>query len=105
MLKNNSFIPLANSRFAYLAMTMDLFSRRVVGWQLAESMGESLILQALQQAIRARQPGRDLIHHSDRGGQYAGHAYRAVLRRAAIRGSSAWVSRIGASRSVSIRVR
>ena len=82
-----TYIPLANSRFAYLAMTMDLFSRRVVGWHLAESMGEPLVLQALQQAIRARQPGRDLIHHSDRGGQYAGGAYRAVLRRAAIRQS------------------
>ena len=82
-----TYIPLLNARFAYLSLTMDRFSRRVLGWELAESMGEPLILQALQQAIRARQPGRDLIHHSDRGGQYAGHAYRAVLRRAAIRQS------------------
>jgi transposase InsO family protein len=82
-----TYIPLSNSRFAYLAMTMDRFSRRVVGWELAESMTESLVLESLQQAIRSRQPHRGLIHHSDRGGQYAGHAYRAVLRRAAIRQS------------------
>ena len=82
-----TYIPLANSRFAYLAMTMDLFSRRVVGWELAESMGEPLVLASLQQAIARRQPRADLIHHSDRGGQYAGHAFRAVLRRAAMRQS------------------
>ena len=45
------------------------------------------MLDALQHAIRDRQPAPGLIHHSDRGGQYAGHAYRAVLRRAAIRQS------------------
>jgi putative transposase len=82
-----TYIPLRNGRFAYLALVMDRFSRRVVGWNLDESMTEPLILEALQQAIRARQPRRDLIHHSDRGGQYAGHAYRAVLRRAAMRQS------------------
>jgi transposase InsO family protein len=82
-----TYIPLANSRFAYLALTMDLFSRRVVGWELAESMTEPLILESLQQAIRSRQPRRALIHHSDRGGQYAGHAFRAVLHRAAMRQS------------------
>ena len=82
-----TYIPLVNSRFAYLAMMMDLFSRRVVGWDLAESMGEPLVLESLHQAIRARQPKRALIHHSDRGGQYAGNAYRAVLRRAIMRQS------------------
>jgi transposase InsO family protein len=82
-----TYIPLANSRFAYLAMTMDLFSRRIIGWELAESMGEPLVLASLQQAIAARQPRAHLIHHSDRGGQYAGCAFRAVLRRAAMRQS------------------
>lgn len=82
-----TYIPLRSSRFAYLALTMDLFSRRVVGWELAESMTEPLILESLQQAIRSRQPRSGLIHHSDRGGQYAGGAYRAVLRRAAMRQS------------------
>ena len=82
-----TYIPLSNGRFNYLSLLMDLFSRRVIGWNLAESMAESLILESLQQAIRARQPRRDLIHHSDRGGQYAGHAYRALLHRAAMRQS------------------
>jgi putative transposase len=50
-------------------------------------MSETLVLDALQQAIRARQPAPGLVHHSDRGGQYAGSAYRAVLRRADIRQS------------------
>ncbi len=82
-----TYIPLRCSSFAYLALVMDLFSRRVIGWSLAEHMTELLVLDALQQAIRARQPPAGLIHHSDRGGQYAGHDYRAVLRRAAMRQS------------------
>jgi transposase InsO family protein len=82
-----TYIPLKGSGFAYLALMMDLFSRRIIGWELAEHMPESLTLEALQQAIRTRQPPRHLIHHSDRGGQYAGHRYRAVLRRAEMRQS------------------
>ena len=61
---------------------LDLCSRRVVGWNVAEHMTDTLVLEALQHAIRTRQPP-DLIHHSDRGGQYASQAYPAVLRRAA----------------------
>jgi len=79
-----TYIPLRTGAFAYLALLMDLFSRRIIGWDLAEQMNEPLILETLHQAIRARQPLPGLIHHSDRGGQYAGHRYRAVLRRAAI---------------------
>jgi putative transposase len=82
-----TYIPLRSQVFAYLALMMDLCSRRVVAWSLAEHMTETLVLDVLQQAIRARQPPSDLIHHSDRGGQYAGQAYRAVLRRAAMRQS------------------
>lgn len=82
-----TYIPLRGGTFVYLASLMDLFSRRVVGWELAEHMTESLVLEALHQAIRMRQPPPKLIHHSDRGGQYAGGRYRAVLRRAAIRQS------------------
>ncbi len=63
-------------------MLMDLFFRRIVGWQLSEDMTEQLVLGALRSAIKERQPAANLIHHTDRGGQYAGHAYRAVLRRA-----------------------
>jgi putative transposase len=77
-----TFVPLAGSRFAYLALLMDLFSRRVVGWELDGHMTEALVLAALRQAIGARQPGPGLVHHTDRGGQYAGAEYRQVLGRA-----------------------
>ena len=82
-----TYIPLKETAFAYLALVLDLCSRRVVGWSLAEQMTETLVLDALRHAIGARQPAPGLIHHSDRGGQYASHAYRAVLRRAEVRQS------------------
>jgi transposase InsO family protein len=82
-----TYIPLQETAFAYLALVLDLCSRRVVGWSLAEQMSETLVLDALQHAIRARQPAPGLVHHSDRGGQYAGCAYRALLRRAGVRQS------------------
>jgi len=82
-----TYIPFKESVFSYLALVLDLCSRRVVGWSLAERMTETLVLDALQHAIRARQPAPGLVHHSDRGGQYASHAYRALLRRADIRQS------------------
>jgi transposase InsO family protein len=75
-------VPLAGARFAYLALLMDLYSRRIVGWELDEHMTEALVLAALREAIRWRQPTPGLIHHSDRGGQYAGGEYRQVLARA-----------------------
>jgi putative transposase len=78
---------LTGGGFAYLALMVDLGSRRIVGWSLAEQMTETLVLDALQHAIRARQPPADLIHHSDRGGQNASRAYRDVLRRALMRQS------------------
>lgn len=77
-----TYIPLAGARFGYLSLLMDLYSRRVVGWQLEEHMTERLVLAALRQAIRQRQPLPGLIHHTDRGGQYAGADYRRVLGRA-----------------------
>ena len=82
-----TYVPLADGSFAYLALIMDRCSRKIVGWQLAESMTEALTLGVLQSAIRNRQPSSSLIHHSDRGGQYAGTQYRAVLRRTDIRQS------------------
>jgi putative transposase len=82
-----TFVPLAGGRFAYLALLMDLYSRRIVGWELDEHRAEALVLAALREAIAARQPGPGLIHHTDRGGQYAGGAYRQVLGRARMRPS------------------
>jgi putative transposase len=77
-----TYVPLEGGSFCYLAMLMDLFSRRIVGWHLGDDMTERLVLQALRSAIKERQPDAQLIHHTDRGGQYAGNKYRAVLRRA-----------------------
>lgn len=82
-----TYIPLRGGDFLYLALLMDLYSRRIVGWELLDHMKEPLVLAALHSAIALRQPSPDLIHHTDRGGQYAGNAYRQVLRRARMRQS------------------
>jgi transposase InsO family protein len=86
-----TYIPITarngRGRFGYLALLMDLWSRRIVGWEYGSSMEEDLVLGALRRAIRERQPAAGLIHHTDRGGQYAGKRYRAVLRRAGMRQS------------------
>jgi transposase InsO family protein len=79
-----TYVPLVGGDFLYLAMLMDRFSRRIVGWDLQENMQETLVLAALEAAIRVRQPPPGLIHHTDRGGQYAGLAYRRMLARAAM---------------------
>jgi transposase InsO family protein len=83
-----TYIPLAagtrDERFGYLALLMDLFSRRVVGWEFSLSLGDDIVVTALRRAIAARRPGVGLIHHSDRGGQYASRRYRDVLRRASM---------------------
>jgi putative transposase len=65
--------------FIYLACVLDAWSRRCVGWQLSRSIDTQLTLAALEAAIQARQPAPGLIHHSDRGVQYASAAYVARL--------------------------
>jgi len=65
----------------YLAVVLDLFPRRVVGWAMAEHLGHELALAALDMAIARRRPAPGLIHHSDRGVQYAAHGYRKRLKR------------------------
>jgi putative transposase len=80
-------LPLRGGGFGYLAGLMDRHSRMIVGWSIAASMTESLVLDVLRRAIRERQPGAGLIPHSDRGGQYAGTQYRQVLERAGMRQS------------------
>jgi len=74
-----TYIRLRNT-FVYLACILDAFSRRCVGWHLSHEMTTSLTLAALQQAITARRPQPGLIHHSDRGVQYASHAYTEQLK-------------------------
>ena len=63
----------------YLAAVLDLFSRKIVGWAMSETMPQELTLAALNMAITNRTPGPELLHHSDRGSQYCAHAYRRVL--------------------------
>jgi len=61
--------------FVYLAVVLDAFSRRAVGWALGRSLQTSLPMAALEKAIRTRQPKPGLVHHSDRGSQYASNDY------------------------------
>lgn len=77
-----TYVPLVGGDFLYLAMLMDRYSRRIVGWDLQDYMRETLVITALRAAIRARRPKPGLIHHTDRGGQYAGLDYRKMLARA-----------------------
>ncbi len=63
----------------YLAVLLDLYSRKVVGWSLGSRMDEGLVKGALEMAIGRRQPAPGLIHHTDRGSQYASHGYRDML--------------------------
>lgn len=65
--------------WAYLAVILDLGSRSVVGWSVGPSMEGELVLAALRQALEQRRPSAGLIHHSDRGTQYASYAYQALL--------------------------
>ncbi len=69
----------ARGRWLYLAVVVDLYSRRVVGWHLSESLHQEFALEALKMAFRLRHPEAGLIHHSDRGVQYTGAAYRQLL--------------------------
>jgi transposase InsO family protein len=77
-----TYIPLQGGIFDYLALLMDLFSRKIVAWAMQDNMEESLVITALRSAIATRQPPRGLVHHSDRGGQYAGKEYRQLQQRA-----------------------
>jgi len=74
-----TYIPLSNGKWLYLAVWVDLWSRRVVGWYLAEHMRDELVITALRRALMSRQPADGLILHSDRGGQYASKAFRKLL--------------------------
>jgi transposase InsO family protein len=68
------------SEFVYLAVILDLFSRKVVGWCLDRTLASRLPLTALEQAIAERQPAPGLVHHSDRGVQYASAEYVRILQ-------------------------
>lgn len=63
----------------YLAAVLDIYSRRVVGWAMDKQMEQELVASALQMATAHRQPGEGLLHHTDRGSQYAAHDYQQLL--------------------------
>jgi transposase InsO family protein len=74
-----TYVP-TDEGWAYVAVVMDLFSRRIVGWAVGDSLETSLVLEALNRAIETRRPRPDsIVHHSDRGSQYASADYRARL--------------------------
>ena len=78
-----TYIPTSQG-WLYLAVILDLFTRKVVGWAMREHMRAELTIAALIMAIQRRRPGAGLIHHSDRGSQYAASEYRDILQAAAI---------------------
>lgn len=76
-----TYIPLKSGGWCYLAVWMDLFSRKVTGWQLLGHMKEPFVVEAFKKAWGNRNAGKGLVVHSDRGGQYAGKNFRKLLGR------------------------
>lgn len=74
-----TYIP-TDEGWLYLAGVLDLCSKTVVGWSMSESLEKGLVMDALRMAHRRRRPGAGLIHHSDRGSQYASNDYRKLLK-------------------------
>jgi len=71
----------------YLAVVIDLYSRKIVGWAMNDSLHRQLVLDALQMAITVRKPAPGLLHHSDRGCQYASAEYQALLTQSRMMGT------------------
>lgn len=80
-LSDITYIRLATGVFVYLCVVLDLFSREIVGWNLASHMRTELVLDALNRAVCRRRPSAGVIFHSDRGVQYASDAFREELER------------------------
>lgn len=81
-----TFIPVSG-RWLYLAVIIDLCSRKIVGWALADHLRSQLVIDALQQALGSRSTAQKPIFHSDRGSQYGSTAYRQLLSQAGMRQS------------------
>lgn len=75
-----TYIALSSGRFVFLAVVLDLYSRKVVGWNVGTNLSTDLVVLALQMAIQRRKPPAGLIHHSDRGVQYASEIYTDLLK-------------------------
>jgi putative transposase len=78
-LSDITYIP-TNEGWLYLAAVMDLCSKRIVGWSMSSSLERTIVLDALRMAHRSRRPSSGLIHHSDRGVQYASDDYQNLLK-------------------------
>ena len=76
-----TYLPLQNGQWAYLATWMDLFSRKIPGWQIAGSMTAELVIEALKKAVLRDHLPAGLIVHSDRGGQYVDAVLRKLIKR------------------------
>jgi transposase InsO family protein len=74
-----TYIP-TREGWLYLAAVLDIYSRKVVGWAMDKHMEEALVASALKMAATHRQPGEGVLHHTDRGSQYASHNYQQLLR-------------------------
>ncbi|SEO33240.1 Transposase InsO and inactivated derivatives [Amphibacillus marinus] len=73
-----TYIP-THEGWLYLASVMDLYSRKIVSWAMDKTMTKTLVINALKMACKRQQPGIGVIHHSDRGVQYASHAYQRLV--------------------------
>ncbi len=77
---DSTYVP-TREGWLYLAVILDLASRKVIGWSMGRMLDASLAIAALHMALAARRPSSGLLHHSDRGVQYAAFDYQAVLAR------------------------
>lgn len=76
-----TYLPMKDGSFTYLCVWADLFSRRIVGWQIEENMEEILVIRALEKGLQTRNPAPGLIVHSDRGGQYVSKILRKLIKK------------------------
>jgi putative transposase len=90
-----TYIP-TQEGWLYLAVVMDLYSRRIVGWSMSRWISRRLVLAALRMAIDAREPKGKLIHHSDRGSQYTSDDFRDELAKHGIKCSMSGSGNCGA---------
>jgi len=83
---DTTFIP-TRAGWLYLAVMLDLYSRRVMGWSMGQRNNQKLVADALGMAIKHRRPASGLIHHTDQGATYASASYRDILRKNGLLGS------------------
>lgn len=82
-----TYLPTTGDRFLYLAVILDVFSRRVVGWSMQSHLRTELVLAALEMAVGTRRPEAGLVHHSDHGSQYTSLVFGERCRAAGIQSS------------------